>query len=588
MRVSPVKIVPLLLAGLLWLLNCQLGLSSNAPIDTTGASLPKERLNTNWITAVKVALGDSYSEDGTFDFHQATNLLGKASKRGNYAARGLWGITLMATDGALETRKSGLWLLTDAAENGDVPSMCQLGVLYKNGRFLRQDYPAALHWFLLAADQGSANAQFELGVCFYYGYGTNQDSAQAFKYYQLSAAQTNYSAMNSMGFMLMNGFGTPKNLDVARYWSLRAAKEGRNRRAMYNLGALDALKFPETNAMADAFEWDRQSAELGDGLACQALANFYFCGWGVVATNSAAFYHWRAEAARLGATDSQYQMGVAYRTGDGVPEDVAKSLEWYRKAAAKNHPRAFYDLAQYYWADKTNPVAKDEAHHFTTLAAQGGYRQAQLQCALSCFRGDGAPVDFEQGKKWLDRAAEADWANAQFCLFELYWNGIAPALGCPAYPKDKKQALLWLRRAATHHNLIAQSILAVMLIHGTEIEMDKAAAEKLLRDAAAHGYGQAQNDLGYAIEDGDTATNDLVESAMWLKLAIAHTTDTNVLKRGSFNLAHVTAQLSPEQNQEADRRANDFRPQPIPAVDPMPVGWEKNPGYQAEDGQYEH
>jgi len=357
---------------------------------------------------------------------------------------------------------------------------------------------------------------------------------------------------------------------------------------MYNLGALCSRQFPDTNAMAEASQWFKQSADLGDPLACLELAHFYKGGWGILETNLENYHYWRFKAASLGATEAQYEMGAAYRTGDGVPMDVEGSLVWYRKAAAKNHPKAIYDLALHYLGEKTNPASMVFADEYMLRAARAGHREAQFQCATSCFRGDSAASQFEDGKQWLAKAAENGWARAEFGLFQLYYSGAPPGPACPAYPKDTAEAVKWLRRAAGHDNLQAQAVLAVMLIRGTVVEQNKAEAERLLRNAAEHGYAQAQNDLGFAIQNGDVNTKDLVEAAMWCRLAEARLTDPGILQRSRVNVSKVLSRLTGEQKLEVDHRLKSFQALPVAETDPMVKDWEENPAYEREDGCFGH
>jgi TPR repeat protein len=543
-----------------------------------------DALSTNWMAAVKAALPVKYSTKGDLDFQQATNLLCQETQRGNNAAQGLWGFTLVALSHSPKDAEAGLQLLRDSAEKDNVPAMLQLGSLYEVGKYVRKNYNEEFHWFNLAADKGDPNAQLKLGVCYRYGFGTTPDFVLAAKYYRRSAEQTNYMAMEGLGYLLMNGFGVEKDSEAAKYWFTRAAKEGGVRRAMYNLGVLSSMKYPDAKAVSETFQWFKQSAELNDPLACLELSKCYDCGWGVE-TNFASYHYWRIKAAMLGATEAQYLMGVAYRTGDGVPKDTNASLVWYRKAAVKNHPKALYDLAVHYFEDRTNRTSLIMANNYLFLAAQAGNRQSQFQCAMSCFRGDVAPVNFENGRQWLAKAAEAGWAQAEFCLFQLYYNGVAPAPQCPPYPKDKVEAIKWIRRAADHKNLQAQSTLAIMLIRGMDVETDKTAAEKLLRNAAEHGYAQAQNDLGFAIENGDISSMDMVESAMWCKLAKSHLTDPNILQRAEVNLSNALSRLTLDQQLEVDQRVKNFQVLPVVVIDPMPVGWETNASFKREDIQ---
>ena len=40
-----------------------------------------------------------------------------------------------------------------------------------------------------------------------------------------------------------------------------------------------------------------------------------------------------SKAADMGFAPAQYNLGYCYKYGDGVPRDLDKSAEWYRKAA---------------------------------------------------------------------------------------------------------------------------------------------------------------------------------------------------------------------------------------------------------------
>jgi TPR repeat protein len=545
------------------------------------------RFSTNWYALVRTVLPHSYSMDDNFDFQKATNALCRESRRRNPAAKALWGMALIITGNSQETKDSGLQLLRDSADEGYVPAMLNLGYLYEAGKVVRLNYTEAYNWFKQAADLGVVEAQLQLGGCYEYGLGVTPDLSMAARYYRLSAGQTNFVAMKSLGYLLENGYGIEKNEDAARHWFLRAATEGGNRRAMYNLGALCCQIPADTNATLAGFKWIKQSAELGDALAAYEVAKFYYSGRGGIETNLASYHYWLLKAAFLGATDAQFFVGQAYRTGDGLPKDPENSLIWYGKAAAKNHPDALHDLALLYLEQKTNRAAVQLGDALILRAAQMGHREAQFQCALWYLRDD-IHQDCDAGREWMSTAAENGSTKAEFVLFQSYYYGIGLATNCPFYTKDKADGIRWRRLAAEHGNLQAQSTLALMMIRGSDIEQNKTEAENLLREAAGHGFGLAQGDLGFAILNGDTSSTDLVEAAMWCKLALSHSTDTNVLQRTTYNLSRITARLTIEQQQEAERRADDFQIIPIPYTDPKIKGWEKNPNYQREDGQFGH
>ena len=61
-----------------------------------------------------------------------------------------------------------------AAEGGDSDAQYWLGVMYRYGRGVSQDYKEALRWFLKSAEQGDAYAGAELGDLYNKGLGTEQ------------------------------------------------------------------------------------------------------------------------------------------------------------------------------------------------------------------------------------------------------------------------------------------------------------------------------------------------------------------------------------------------------------------------------
>jgi TPR repeat protein len=573
----------LFLRTILILLTCGRAFSDYPKPDFIPAMAP-DILSTNWLDEVRRAI-PSASIRPESNFQAVTNMLCRESQRGNVAAQGLWGCFVLVHSHSPEEVATGLGLLRNSATNGFVPAMLNLGPLLQGGVYVEQDYAEAFHWFRKAAEQNSSEGLLRLGRCHHYGLGTKRDLATAAECYGRAAELTNYVAMKSLGYLLMNGMGVDKDIAGAKRWFTRAALEGHNSRAMYNLGVLACST---TNTMDEAFRWFKESAELGDPLASWQIANFHYRGWGVIQTNMGRYYFWRFKAATLGATIAQYMMGAAYRTGDGVPKNAENSLAWYRKAAAKNHPSALYDLALNYLEDKTNRLSRLQAESYMLQAAQAGHREAQFQCAMSSFRRDVGAPDCEAGKQWLAQAAENGWSKAEFYLFQLCYNGVQPSQACAAYPKDVPEAVKWLRRAAEHDNLQAQSVLAVMLIQGKDVERNRGDAERLLRNAAEHGHAPAQNDLGYAILNGDTSTTDLAEAAMWCRLAKSRATDSNVLRRVEVNLNNALSRLNADQRSEVEDRIKMFHLIPVAEPDPLVKGWETSPAYQQEDERSGH
>lgn len=73
-----------------------------------------------------------------------------------------------------------------AAEQNDVNSQCQAGLMAAQGLGTEQDFVQAAHWFERAAKNGNAQAQFNLGFLYAHGQGVEEDFTEAYKWYLVS------------------------------------------------------------------------------------------------------------------------------------------------------------------------------------------------------------------------------------------------------------------------------------------------------------------------------------------------------------------------------------------------------------------
>ena len=135
-----------------------------------------------------------------------------------------------------------------------------------------------------------------------------------------------------------------------------------------------------------------------------------------------ALREWRPLADR-GESDVQFNMGVMYYSGRGVPQDYAEAEKWWR------------------------------------LAAEQGDAPAQYNLALMYEDGQGVPQDYAEAIKWYRLAAEQGNADAQNNLGAMYqlgagvlqsnvmahmWYNIASANGDPrsGERRDKRAGLM--------------------------------------------------------------------------------------------------------------------------------------------------
>ncbi len=109
--------------------------------------------------------------------------------------------------------------------------------------------------------------------------------------------------------------------------------------------------------------------------------------------------------AEQGHAEAQFNLGLMYEIGVGVPQDFAEAAKWYRKAAEQGIAEAQSILGVMYHAGDGVPQDHAEALKWHRMAAEQGYVRAQLETGLMYRHGQGVPQDSIQAHMWFDLAA---------------------------------------------------------------------------------------------------------------------------------------------------------------------------------------
>lgn len=192
------------------------------------------------------------------------------------------------------------------------------------------------------------------------------------------------------------------------------------------------------------------------------------------------------KAARIGAPEAQYEVGLMFANGLGTPQDLTQAIVWISKAAERGLPAAQYLLATRYAGGIA--VAKDDRlalAWFVRAADQGhtkaifklgqmlgnAHPQAQLACireaadaglpeaqhalGLSFVSGQGQGQDLRLAFLWYEKSARQGFAPAQYALACLFMEG----KGTSHSPED---AVVWYRAAALQDHPAAQVALELI------------------------------------------------------------------------------------------------------------------------------
>ena len=101
-------------------------------------------------------------------------------------------------------------------------------------------------------------------------------------------------------------------------------------------------------------------------------------------------------SAEQGDAGAQYNLGVMYRDGEGVPQDDGEAVAWFRKAAEQGHAQAQFTLGLMYATGDGVPQDFAEAVTWYRKVAAQGYDGAQHNLGVMYESGEGVPQDYSE------------------------------------------------------------------------------------------------------------------------------------------------------------------------------------------------
>jgi hypothetical protein len=184
--------------------------------------------------------------------------------------------------------------------------------------------------------------------------------------------------------------------------------------------------------------------------------------------------------AQQGEAAAQYVLGSMYASGEGVPQDDAQAVQWWRKAAEQ------------------------------------GLARAQSQLGVWLLDGIGIPADTVEAQKWCRKAAEQGLAVAQVNLGLMYLNGLG------GLRKDDREAVAWFRKAAEQGLGWAQYYLGLSYLRGQGVASDAVTSARWFTRAAEQEYTEAEYLLAGMYASGNGVARDYARAAFWLARATVH------------------------------------------------------------------
>ena len=128
-------------------------------------------------------------------------------------------------------------------------------------------------------------------------------------------------------------------------------------------------------------------------------------------------------AAEQGSVEAQYNLGVMYDNGHGVPQNYTTAVKFYERAAEQGHAMAQSNLGVMYRNGRGVAQNYTTAVKFYERAAEQGYAMAQCNLGVMYEQGLGVPQNYTTARQWYEKAAAGGYAGAMANLGIMHRNG---------------------------------------------------------------------------------------------------------------------------------------------------------------------
>ena len=316
----------------------------------------------------------------------------------------------------VEELEEVLWVLHEAADQGNLSAQHNIGVMYYHGQSLPKKKPEAAQWFRRAGIRGHAESSLYLFEMYVHGEGVGgTDPLQAFKWARLSGDQGNVHAQAEVGIMYSNGLGVKKDDVTAMQWLSRAAGQG-NTIAIINLGAMYAGGKGVAGGVSQkndetAVEWYLKCIEIDPKktLAYTKLGVHCLLGKGVPKDSEKAV-KWFRKAAETGDLESQKVFGTMLLNGEhGIEVDFVEAVMWLQKAADRGSIEPQYNLGKIFSEGHGEPDVKINlplAVEYYRKAAAQGCGKSMNNLGVLYYTGRGVPRDLKEAIRWVQKARD--------------------------------------------------------------------------------------------------------------------------------------------------------------------------------------
>lgn len=248
----------------------------------------------------------------------------------------------------VKIENSGISVVTQKSKKenmcktADYKECTNLGVLYVQGKEVKQDYFKGIEYFRKGCEGKDARGCYNLAIMYNTGRGIKQDYFEAATYYKKACLGGDAKSCSLLGYIFEKGKGLAQDDKKAAEYYAKAC-DGGNTEGCSNLGYMyengKGVK-QDYNKAAKLYEKMCTSGEI---VGCYNLGVMYEFGHGVVKNEvkAAELYN---KACIKGDAGGCNNLALLYEDGRGVTKDIAKAKKLYTNACDNNSSTGCFNL----------------------------------------------------------------------------------------------------------------------------------------------------------------------------------------------------------------------------------------------------
>lgn len=235
--------------------------------------------------------------------------------------------------------------------------------------------------------------------------------------------------------------------------------------------------------------------------------------------NSSRAFSLYTQAADLGHSGAQNNLGIMYLNGTATNVDYQKANTLFRKSADQNNPFGQYNLGRSYYQGTGFNVNYPLAFRWLSASAEQQHYSAQNLVGVMYEDGNGTTQDYNKAILWYTKATENGSSLGKFNLGRVYQYGLSVT-------QDYATAYHWYELASQDSHSLSLYKLAVFEMNGWGGPKNNTLALSHITQSAEKGFSAAQYLLGVVyytgkLNDQDVVSIDLTTSRTWYSKAAA-------------------------------------------------------------------